>query len=184
MDKKVLINLFGGPAVGKTTAAASLFTSLKREHVDCTLVGEFAQELILEGNTSSLGDQLYVTANQYHRIKTAYDAFTVTIVDSPILLGIVYQRDLPSAFNELMLHLHKMFHSLNVLLVRQQEYSHTLSGRLHGLTESIGLDREIQTMLDSHGVRYFTQDRSQEELTQFLTEQIVEFLNDEAALSD
>jgi len=176
IDKKLLINLFGGPSCGKTTAAADLFTSLKRNHIDCALVSEFATELILEGNDKSLQDQFYVSGNQYHRIKTAYESFAVTIVDSPLLLGIVYQQGLPAAFNELLMALHQSFHSLNVLLKRNMGYSHTLTGRLHGITESMGLDREIQTMLETHEVRYFTQDRSQEELTQFLTGQITEFL--------
>jgi len=179
MKKKLLVNFFGGPGAGKTTAAAGLFTSLKRHQVDCALVSEFATELILEGNISSLQDQFYVSANQHHRIKTAYDKFEVTIVDSPILLGLVYQKDLPSSFNELLLALHKRFHSLNILLERDESYSHTLSGRLHGVTESRGLDKEIQMMLDTHGINYFQQDRIQSELTLFLTEQILEFLEGE-----
>lgn len=177
MEKHLVVNFFGGPGCGKTVAASDLFVALKKKDVETFLVTEFAQELILAGNLNSLKDQFFVSGNQYHRIKTAYDNFSVTIIDSPLLLGIVYQTNLPAAFNELLLELHNSFHSLNVLLTRSSNNSHTLSGRIHGLTESLGLDREIHSMLDRYNILYYHQDRSPDLVTKFLTEQIMEFLN-------
>ncbi len=178
MDKRIIINYFAGPAAGKTTAASDLFVSLKKHNIDTFLVLEFAQELILQGNRESLQNQVFVSCNQYHRVLTAYKNYTVTIVDSPILLGYIYQRGLPESFGQLMLDLHNQFQSVNILLTRESGYHHSMVGRLHSLTESIGIDREIESMLDTFNVPYYKQDGTEEELTEYVTQQILEYLDD------
>ena len=45
MKTKVL-NLYGGPGVGKSTGAAYIFSMLKLAGINCELVREYAKELV------------------------------------------------------------------------------------------------------------------------------------------
>ena len=48
MKLKMIINIFGGPGVGKSTVAADLFVIMKKEGYSVELVTEYAKELTYE----------------------------------------------------------------------------------------------------------------------------------------
>lgn len=63
-----IINLFGGPGVGKSTLAATTFAHMKQEGYSVELVTEYAKQLTWEGRTNALSNQIYVFAKQLHNI--------------------------------------------------------------------------------------------------------------------
>jgi predicted ATPase len=151
---KVVVNFYGGPGSGKTTAAAHLFTILKQKSIDTEIVSEFAKDIVLERNYGALEHQWYVLAHQAYRVMCAYRAMQVTIVDSPILLGPIYDRDNSKALNDLCLEHHHRYNNLNVLVPRIPSYNHSLNGRVHSLTESIAIDNKIVNYLKSNNIEY------------------------------
>ena len=177
MSNHLIVNFFGGPGAGKTTAAADLFISLKRNNVDAHFVGDFAQECILEGNAESLRDQVYIFGNTYHRLQSSYQQSVVTVTDAPVLLNCIYQEGLPATFNQLVLAMHERFRNLNVLLERRDGYNHSMVGRVHSLSESVGIDKQIERMLEQYEVPFVRQNEIEGDLTEYLTQQILEFLN-------
>lgn len=66
--KTLIINLFGGPAAGKSTAATGIFCLLKMHWVRCELVTEFAKDLVWEERYKTLKNQQCVFGKQYHKI--------------------------------------------------------------------------------------------------------------------
>lgn len=61
MKAELVINIFGGPGVGKSTVAAGLFYRLKCLHYSVELVEEFAKYLVYQGMVDVLRrDQLRV----------------------------------------------------------------------------------------------------------------------------
>lgn len=65
MKKPLVVNLFGGPGVGKSTGAAKVFSELKLLGVNCELVGEFAKDKTWEHNSTALSCQEYVLVNSH-----------------------------------------------------------------------------------------------------------------------
>ena len=151
---KLLINIFGGPNIGKTTAASDLFTELKKNHIEVELVSEFAKEVVIEGRVDALQHQWYITGTQAYRIHTAYRCMTVTLTDSPILLGPIYDADTSPALLALSLEHHAKYNNLNVVLSRNPDYEHSMAGRVHSLTESVSIDNRIVRFLDDHDIPY------------------------------
>lgn len=183
MNKQVVVNFLGGPGCGKTVAAAELFCQLKKAGLDTNFVKEFAQECIIEGNADALKDQVYVFGNTYHKLRCAAETSTVAVTDSPVLLQIIYQSELPDSFSRLVLDMHRTFNNFNVLLdVRNQGWTHTMTGRIHSISESLSLDKQIKDMLDTYEEPYITQSAIEAEggeLIPYLTQQILEFCNEE-----
>lgn len=148
-----LVNLFGGPACGKSTLAAHLYVKLKQQHVDVEYVNEYAKELVYEENTFGLQDQLLVVANQYHEIWAAARHNEVIITDSPVMLGPIYNPETSVHFNALVYELHSQFRTINIVLKRSAQ-PHSMVGRIHSLTKSISIDNRIRALLDEYGIEY------------------------------
>lgn len=152
-----VVNILGGPGIGKSTLAASLYTELKKLNVDVEYVNEYAKELVYQENALALKDQILVFANQYHRLWTAAQKNAVVITDSPIILSTIYNPDTSTNFRALVIEMHHRFTNLNVILARTQQ-PHTMTGRIHSLTESISIDNRIKALMDNDDPDYLTLD--------------------------
>jgi len=119
----LIVNLYGGPGTGKSTTAAGVFSMLKLHDVNCELVTEFAKDLTWEGRSVALGNQVYILGKQYHKIFRLLEDVDVIITDSPLLLGIVYDKSGSAAFKEFIMELHHAHSSMNIFLKREKKYN-------------------------------------------------------------
>ena len=87
-----IINLFGGPGIGKSSIASGLTYRLKKKHITCDNPYEFPKLLAWDENHSAIRDQLYVLANQHRGIVKSYGKVDYIILDSPILLSLTYRN--------------------------------------------------------------------------------------------
>lgn len=162
MRDRIVVNIFGAPNDGKTVAAASLFTRLKKLHIPCELVAEFPKDMVLENNHVALNDQIFIAANQLYRIKCAYNNTKIAIVDSPILLSTIYNPLTSVHLTNMIFEQHGKFNNLN-LLVQRGEYEHSMEGRIHTEEESDLLRERIVAMLNANNIPYLEYDDSMEE---------------------
>ena len=173
MSNKLVINVFGGPGIGKTTVAAELFTALKQKGVDTAIVPEFATDVIFEGRPDALKHQWYVVANQAYRIWCGYNTMQVVVTDSPILLGPIYDVDASPALLALCLEQHHKYNNLNLVLTRRPELEHNMIGRVHSLTESVSIDNRIVSMLEDNNIPFLNYDEyGTERILQLILRQI------------
>jgi deoxyadenosine/deoxycytidine kinase len=148
-----VINIYGGPGVGKSTLAAQIYTELKKRHINIEYIPEFPKELVYEERLLTLKDQIYVFAHQHHKIWTAAKHNQLIVTDSPIVLSTVYNPETSSNFRALIFEMHHKFTNLNIILKRNPE-THTPIGRIHSLTESISIDRRIRDVLIDEGIDF------------------------------
>ncbi len=156
-----VINLFAGPGAGKSTTAAGLFSLLKLKGIKSELVTEYIKDAVYEGRSMTLDNQFYVTAKQHHKIwrvlqhwnqKNVTNGFIVT--DSPILLGLMYLQESPSAnkFRKFILEEYNQFNNINIFIERVKEYDPV--GRIQTEDEAKELDNKTQKFLDENGINY------------------------------
>ena len=151
-----IINLFGGPGIGKSTQASGLFTEMKRHHMSVEYTYEFPKEVAWEGNVSQLKDQFFITANQHRNISRLYGKVDYIIVDSPIVLGCFYEQrygdGYPASFYEMtgfanfLWNLFKRYDNINILLNRNDE-TYDTNGRIQDLQEAREIDADIRETL-------------------------------------
>ena len=153
MNKTPVLNLFGGPGIGKSTIASGVFSLLKQHGINCELVTEFAKDLTWECRKKTLLNQRYIFGKQYHRQWRVRDEVDVIITDSPLLLGIYYNsdtlsdffvRDVIVAWNE--------FDNINFFLNRVKPYNP--KGRNQKEEEAIIIDNELKILLNTKGEDY------------------------------
>jgi adenylate kinase family enzyme len=160
----LIINFFGGPGIGKSTQSAGLFTEMKKQHIDVELTYEFPKIVSWEENYSAIKDQFYITANQHRNISRLYGKVDYIIVDSPIILGMVYKErynDKPeypamfydNSFDFFILQLFKKYRNFNILLTRNDS-TYDENGRFQKLTEAKEIDEDIKNKLITYNIPF------------------------------
>lgn len=121
-----IINLYGGPGIGKSTTAAGLFYEMKKKRLEVELVTEYAKDMVWEGRHNILEDQIYVFAKQHRRIaRLKNHGLDWVITDSPICLGLVYVKEntLSNNFSNLVMEVYNSYENYNFLLQRNVKYN-------------------------------------------------------------
>jgi hypothetical protein len=160
----LIINFFGGPGIGKSTQSAGLFIEMKKKHMDVELTYEFPKIVSWEENYSTIKDQFYVTANQHRNISRLYNKVKYIIVDSPIILGMVYKEryndkpEYPSMFYDdtfdfFILRLFKKYRNFNILLTRNDS-TYDENGRFQNLSEAKEIDDDIKNKLINYNIPF------------------------------
>jgi len=163
-----IVNLFGGPGIGKSSIASGLTHKLKKRHISCDNPYEFPKELAWDKNTEAVKDQLYVIANQHRGITRSWGEVDFIVVDSPLLLAPVYKTfysDKPyypsmfygKEFDRFIISLHNQYDNINILLKRDEKTFEN-RGRYQTLQQSILLDNLIKDTLDSYSQKYYIVD--------------------------
>lgn len=145
-----VINLFGGPGTGKSTTAAELFALLKHNQQEVELVREFAKDVVWEGRTHLLENQLFLLAEQAKRQADLRDKVDIIVTDSPLLLTWVYCDD--PILHSLARREFDLYENANVFLTRVKPYKE--AGRVQTEDEAKDLDKKIRSALIRNGVPY------------------------------
>ena len=159
-----LINLFGGPGIGKSWIAAGIFYKLKKKHVSCNNPYEFPKTLAWDNNIPAIKDQLYVFANQHRGIAQSYGKVDYIIIDSPILFSKIYHsyytEGYPAefygdSFHKMILELHNKYDNINILLDRADGV-HNDEERFQNYEESLMIDKLCKKVLEENNIPYHT----------------------------
>ena len=154
--KPLVVNFYGGPSCGKTTAALELTAALKKAGYNVEYVSEYAKELVLENRIDELKNQQHVTDMQYKWLDRIRQTTDVIITDSPVLLGLVYGEfnGISEEYTKQIRGYYDSFDNFNMFVTRPKDASFQQEGRVHDEKQSIELDGKIKAMLDKQGVFY------------------------------
>lgn len=143
----LVINLFGGPCAGKSTAAAYLFYKLKAAGINCEYVTEFAKDKTWEHNAMSLNCQFYISGKQAYRLARVNGQVDIIVTDSPLLLGAMYTKD--DYIAKACIEEDKKYpFQLNVFLNRNHLYEQ--AGRNQTEDDAKQIDRLVMEMLKNN----------------------------------
>ena len=152
----IVINLFAGPGVGKSTNAAKIFADLKIKGINCEMALEFAKDKVWEESFRTMDDQIYIFGKQFHRIWRLKDKVDVIICDSPLPISIVYDKENSKAFHELIMEQFNKFNNLNFYLKRSAVYQE--SGRVQTEEEAKKIDKVVEGVLIDYKIPFITLD--------------------------
>lgn len=143
-----VINFFAGPGAGKSTLAAGLFYNLKMKGINVELTTEFAKDLTWEGRKIALGNQPYIFGKQYHKIHRLIGQVDAIITDSPLMLNLLYAKDMKPSFKEYVVDINGGFDNIDFFVQRIKDYNP--KGRNQTIEEAIELDNRLMRLVNFH----------------------------------
>jgi nicotinamide riboside kinase len=155
-EKLLVVNLYGGPGIGKSTLASSVFAELKKLHIDAELIGEYAKKVVWRGDLETLGDQIYVLGKQHNRQYNLQGKCDVAITDSPFMLSCIYNNLYTNYKNltALALEAYQRFNNLNYVIERPAGYNP--NGRVQTEEQARAVDVAIAELLEEQLLPYRT----------------------------
>lgn len=152
----MVINAFGGPGAGKSTACFHIVEELKKRGYVTEYVSEYAKDLVWEEKYGLLDGseehQFEILKEQLHRIDRVYGKVDFIVTDASILLNAVYNKELTPEYEGMLECLNAHYENFNFLVQRDGEFEE--EGRIHSYEESIAKDREIEQLMQRYGLFY------------------------------
>jgi adenylate kinase family enzyme len=154
-----VVNLIGGPGIGKTTMSAIIFANLKLKKYSAEYVQEYAKQLVWMKKFSILNNQYYVTQYQYDMLKQLNGLVDYVVTDGPLIGALYYNlhnsdnTSNVTKTNELILNCYNDFKNINIFLTRG-DYKYEEAGRTQKEEESKEIDIIMKHLLKANKIEY------------------------------
>jgi len=146
--RTLVVNLYGGPSVGKSTTAAGLFYKLKQGGYNCELAREYAKDVVWKEATTILDDQNYIFAKQHNKLHYLKDKVDIIITDAPLLLSLVYGDQESDTFKQHVIETYDSYDNMNIMLERFKTFNP--AGRLQNEEQARDIDTICEVILEEH----------------------------------
>ena len=162
MNKKntLLINLIGGPGIGKSTLSAFLYVQMKLKHMHVEYVQEVAKPLVYLEKWNEINCQLELTNSQFEKFEAYNGQVDFIVTDGSILHGLYFNRNNPDNTSDVekvesrILELHHSIPTLNIILTRPKDLEYIQEGRLQDEKESHFIDKYLEKTLIDFDIEY------------------------------
>ncbi len=154
--KTIVINLFGEPSAGKSTAAMDITAKLKRVGINAEYISEFAKEKMYEHNEEVFDHQEYIFGKQSFKMGRVRGKVQVIVTDSPLLFNILYNNDdngiLDEDFNKVVLKMFNSYDNRNFVLTRYHKYEN--EGRRQNEQQATDVRYDLLNLLNDLDISY------------------------------
>lgn len=175
----IVVNLFGEPSAGKSTAAMDITARLKRKGINAEYISEFAKDKVYENNPEVFECQEYIFGKQSFKMNRVRGKVQVMVVDSPLVLSIIYNKSeyLGKSFDETVMNTFNSYNNKNYLLVRNHKYE--VSGRFQNEEQANEVREFLIAKLNELNVSYEAVTSSWENCEKIAAEIVKEIKNEQ-----
>jgi RecA/RadA recombinase len=154
--KTTIINVYGGPGVGKSTSAAYLYYKLKANGENAELVREYVKDWAWEGRKFSAYDEIYFLGKQVRHESMLFGKVDWIITDAPVYMTAYYaslycSSQLAHGIAQAAQAFYKQAEEdghqhIHVMLKRIKPYQ--ADGRYQDEEQALNIDRGVAEMLE------------------------------------
>ncbi len=150
----IVVNLIGGPGVGKSILTAEIFAELKRRFISAEISPEYIKKKLREKSEKAVQSQIYIFGKQQYQLFTMKDEVDVIITDSPFIFSSIYDTTKCEELKNIVLKEYGKYDNLNYLIVRDKEVPYEQEGRYQDFDGAREVDFEISNFLMKNHIYY------------------------------
>lgn len=157
-----IINLYGGPGIGKSTLAAKVFAAMKDAGCNVELVSEYVKQWAWEERIPVDYDQFYFFGHQTKREHRLFGKVDFIVTDSPVML-VSYYAQIFGTPHQGVLFRSMYLTYLDMCSNKGHKHEHYLlkrchpyqnEGRFHSEEEAYKIDEQLERFMKEHGLQY------------------------------
>lgn len=156
-----IINLIGGPGVGKSILASVIFVHLKLAGKSAEYVQEYAKSLVWQKDLDTLKNQYFISQQQYKMLKVLDGELQYVVTDGPLAQQLYYNQYYAdnicnvSKTKEQIIKWMSEFDNINILIERNTSHTYEQAGRYQNETQATSIDPILEQLLIDEGIQYF-----------------------------
>ena len=160
VHKTIVINAFGGPGAGKTTACLDITSMLRKRGFVAEYVPEYAKELVWDKNFEMLDgsekNQKNILKEQQKRMDRLMGKVDFIVTDAPLLLNTIYLNSPDkTAYTKEILDRFNKYDNF-CFVVERNTAVFEQEGRIQNLEQSIEKDNDITKLLKDNNIYFKT----------------------------
>lgn len=150
----IVVNLFGEPGAGKSTAAMDITAKLKRAGINAEYVSEYAKDKVYEEDAEVFKHQEYLFGKQSFKIGRVCGRVQVIVTDAPLVMSVIYNQNvyLGKPFECVVMSTFNAYRNKNYLLLRKHKYED--AGRFQNETQATDVREKLIAKLKALDVKY------------------------------
>lgn len=155
INMPLVVNLGGGPGVGKTALRAHVFAELKWLGINCEESPEYVKGRVWEEAWNSIKNQSYILGKQHNQLFRLIDKVDVIITDAPLFNSILYHElagGKDRLFVKYVLQEFNKYDNMNLFIKRSHKYDP--NGRHQSEEQAKEVDKSVIKMFDKYNINY------------------------------
>jgi len=150
----IVVNLIGGPGVGKSILTSDVFSQLKRKFVSAEISPEYIKKKIREKSMKAVQSQIYIFGKQQYQQFTMKDDVDVIVTDSPFILSSIYDTSKCTLLKALILQEFNKYDNLTYYIERDDKIPYEQEGRFQDASGAVKVDNSVVDFLDKNAIEY------------------------------
>jgi nicotinamide riboside kinase len=175
--KCIVVNMIGGPGVGKSIIASEIFVQLKRNFVSCEISSEYIKRKIREDARKVVQNQIYIFAKQQFQLFGMKDNVDVIITDSPIFLSSVYDDTNCPHLRALIMKEFGNYKNLTYHIERDASVAYEQEGRYQDEAGAKLVDDKVKNFMIENQIEYKTLKGIGQDSLKFVVDDVMKNLN-------
>lgn len=172
----IIVNILGGPGVGKSILTSDIFAELKRRFISAEISPEYIKKKLREGALKAVESQIYIFGKQQYQIFSMKDEVDVIVTDSPFIFCSIYDKTKNKELESLIMTEFNKYDNLNYLILRDKDVPYEQEGRYQDYDGASEVDREMKNFLLKHKIEHKTVYGIGEDVKKNIINEIVEKL--------
>lgn len=177
-DKAIVVNLIGGPGVGKSILTSEVFAELKRRFVSAEISPEYIKKKLREGALKAVESQIYIFGKQQYQLFTMKDEVDVIVTDSPFIFCSIYDKTKNKELMNLVMSEFNKYNNLNYFILRDKAVPYEQEGRYQDSDGANEVDKEMVDFLFENNIEHIAVHGIGEDVKNFIVDDIMKKLNE------
>lgn len=153
-DKAVVVNLIGGPGVGKSILTSEIFAELKRRFVSAEISPEYIKKKLREGAIKAVESQIYIFGKQQYQLFSMKDEVDVIVTDSPFIFCSIYDKTNNQELKNLIMTEYEKYDNLNFFILRDKDVPYEQEGRYQDASGAKEVDKKMLKFLTLNNIEH------------------------------